>query len=94
MTKEQLKKLAEVAGKSVFQMMDYDGMKSWQPHEDVRQAFEVLNALRNYEINKCPIAAVVTVSVWNEKKGVTEIFESVGCSLPKTICEAALKAVN
>ena len=95
MNKEQLKKLAEVAGKSIFQMMDYDGMKSWQPHKNIEQAFQVIDNY-DYFISRyktllegepCPY---FEVDIEVDKKEYSAMAET----LPEAICKAVLKAVD
>lgn len=101
MNKEQLKKLAEIAGyeKSVYTSMpnllvhdmDYKNMtfSSWQPHKDIAQAFEVLEGLRyEYGIStyKSNGYRMYLVDIEDEYGESSESADN----LPEAICRAVL----
>ena len=95
MTKQDLIKLAEVAGHEQQVKEAGQWLRDWQPHIDIAQAFEVLegfngiwdisSAHAEYECELFPTNPIKT------DKG-NEFYSHISDSLPNAICQAVLKA--
>jgi len=108
MDKEQLIKLAEIAGVKVkwndehewddgafmIQVEDND-YSYWRPHEDLNQAFEVLNSFDNWDMSKGTVVGSKDIFHQITINDSHDWYESkINESLPEAICNAILKATE
>jgi len=69
----------------------------WQPHEDIAQAFEVLEGW-DYSgmkmLKSVPILVSISRCVQTETNFLQDEYEAKGETLPEAICKAVLKATE
>ena len=104
MDKEQLIKLAEIAGRQVesdsrnklpYYIEAFNTRKFWQPHKDIAQAFECLEALgKDYDMCKSSyLDHQYDVEIF-AKDPSTEYIKTHAKTINEAICNAVLKATE
>ena len=91
MKKEDLIKLAEIAGHATQVMEAGIWLQNWQPDKDIAQAFEVLDSyVNNFVSSHSDMGFVCNIyATQNSRK---QIAEGRGKTRPEAICQAVLKA--